>query len=71
MGKGAYRVYSVIPDGGILGTLVAECETFSASLAIATATAEKSRAIVHLNEIVWPRSLRTDSPAKRSKGDQG
>ena len=56
-----YRIYTVVPDGGGLGKLVAECDTFGEALAIATAAPDKSRAIVHLSRIVWPRSMRSDA----------
>ena len=57
-----YQVYEIAPGGAMLGALIAERETFYEALAAATATKHsRTRAIVYMGQIVWPKDLRNDS----------
>lgn len=57
--KSAYLVYEIYRGGLTLGELVAERHTFDDALAVATAAAQRSRVIVHMGAIIWPRVFRS------------
>ena len=49
----AYEVHETFL-GGMLGPLVSRHETFLDALAVAKQRADKNRAIVHQQQIIWP-----------------